>query len=122
MKAVFVETTEFTQELPQYLTDAAYAAIQHVLMNNPHAGAVIRGCGGLRKVRVPDRRRGKGKRGGARIIYLYVPEASRFLMLDIYGKDEQDDLTAVERRILASLAAEYRQSVIAAQSQRSRGK
>lgn len=66
------------------------------------------GCGGLRKLRAADPNRGKGKRGGARIIYLYVPEVKRFFLLDIYGKDEKDDLSANEKKVLAKLADELR--------------
>ena len=70
------------------------------------------GCGGLRKLRIRDRKRQKGKRGGARIIYLQVPEVGQFLMLDVYGKHEKDDLTSTEKRSLRELAREYRRQVI----------
>ena len=65
MKATFIETTEFTRSMPGFLPDDAYAALQYLLMKNPDAGAVMPGCGGLRKIRTADARRGKGKRGGA---------------------------------------------------------
>lgn len=74
----------------------------------------MKGCGGLRKVRVADPGRGQGKRGGARVIYLHVPEVKRFYLLDIYGKTEKDDLTAAEKKVLAKLAADYRQEAITA--------
>ena len=67
MKATFVEITGFTDSVPQFLLDKAYAALQQVLMANPDAGDVMPGCGGLRKVRTADRSRGKGTRGGARV-------------------------------------------------------
>ena len=54
------------------------SALQRELMNDPESGAVMPGCGGLRKIRIADPGRGKGKRGGARVIYLHVPEASVF--------------------------------------------
>ncbi len=73
----------------------------------------MKGCGGLRKVRVADARRGQGKRGGARIIYLYLPEVQQFYLLDIYGKDEQDDLSTADKKILAQLAQAYRATAIA---------
>lgn len=111
MQAVFVETSGFSQRLSGFLTDAAYAQLQLDLMVNPQLGVVMRGCVGLRKVRVGDASRGKGKRGGARVIYLYIPEAHRFLLLDIYGKGEQEDLSDDERRMLSALAAEFRHSV-----------
>ena len=114
MKATFVETTEFTRSISGSLPDEAYAALQQVLMANPDAGAVMAGCGGLRKIRAADARRGKGKRGGARVIYLYVPIAKRFYMLDIYGKDEKDDLSADEKKLLRRLADQLKREAIAA--------
>ncbi len=108
MKAVFVETTAFTNWIAGHLPDETYAAIQHELMNNPDRGDVMPGCGGLRKLRVSDPGRGKGKRGGARIIYLYVLEVKRFYMLDVYGKDEKEDLSTAEKKFLSQLADEVR--------------
>ena len=104
MKAVFIETTGFTEWLGEYMRDDAYAALQQLLMENPTLGDVMPGCGGLRKLRTPDARRGKGKRGGARVIYLYLPDARWFFMLDIYSKDEKDDLTPAEKATLARLS------------------
>ena len=54
-----------------YLNDAAYLDLQNELMANPQAGDVIEGTGGLRKLRQADPRRGKGKRGGFRVIYYW---------------------------------------------------
>ena len=113
MKAVFVESSEFTEWVSEYLPDDSLASVQQDLMVNPDRGDVIPGCGGLRKLRISDPCRGKGKRGGARIIYLYVPEAKRFFLLDIYGKDEKDDLSASEKKLLARLADELKQQAIA---------
>lgn len=76
-----------------------------MLIRDPVAGDVMKGCGGLRKIRVADRRRGKGKRGGARVIYLHVPAADWVLLLDIYGKD---DLSAEERKVLKQLAEDFK--------------
>lgn len=59
------------------------------------------GCGGLRKVRVADRGRGKGKRGGARVIYLSIPEADRIDMIAVDSKDERDELRRSRRRCFA---------------------
>ena len=108
MKAVFVETSEFTEWVAEYLPDDTYAETQQELMDNPDKGDVMPGCGGLRKLRAADPNRGKGKRGGVRIIYLYIPEVKRFFLLDIYGKDEKDDLSANEKKVLAKLADELR--------------
>ena len=67
-------------------------------------------------------KRGKGKRGGARVIYLHVPEAKWFFMLDIYDKDEQEKLSAGEKKTLSNLAAECAKQAKAAIGRRSRRK
>lgn len=112
VNAVFIESTGFTARVCTYLTDEAYARLQQDLMGHPTMGSVLRGCGGLRKVRTPDAARGRGKRGGARVIYLYLPPWRWFLMLDINGKREKDDLSAGERRALARLAGDLRREAL----------
>ncbi len=119
MKAVFIESTEFTNWLPKHLPDEQYARLQQELMEKPDRGDVMPGCGGLRKVRMADAKRGKGKRGGVRIIYLYAPDAKWFFMLDGYGKAEQDDLTTAEKNVLSKLAGELKQQAKAATRSRS---
>lgn len=69
MKATFIELPAFSRVRAQYLTDADYLSLQNVLMQHPTAGDLIEGTGGLRKLRHADGRRGKGKRGGLRVIY-----------------------------------------------------
>jgi hypothetical protein len=68
MHKTFVETSEFTQWVKAYLSDDSLAELQRELLDDPQVGAVIPGCGGLRKVRVTDPRCGKGKRSGIRVI------------------------------------------------------
>lgn len=113
MKATFVESTGFTESVCDLMEDRAYARLQRELMGEPEAGDVMPGCGGLRKIRIADPRRGKGKRSGARVIYLHVPEAKRFYMLDVYGKDEKDDLTPVQKKELRELADRLKKEAIA---------
>ena len=122
MKAVFIESHEYTEWVAKFLPDDAYAALQQELMDQPDKRAVMPGCGGLRKVRITAPQRGKGKRGGSRVIYLYVPEAKWFFMLDIYGKDEKDDLNAEEKKILAQVVDELKRQAQAALGHSSRGK
>ncbi|MBG7621572.1 toxin [Herbaspirillum sp. AP02] len=99
MKAVFKETRLFENCRSQYLSDDAYAELQKLMMSNPQAGKLIADSGGLRKLRFPDARRCKGKRGGLRIIYYFWNGESQFWLLTIYGKDEMDDLTAEQRKL-----------------------
>ena len=113
MNATFIEWSLFHETREEHLPDAAYARLQRLLLQDPDAGAVMPGCGGLRKIRTADPGRGKGKRGGARIMYLHVPEAKRFFMVHIYSKDEKADLSAKEKRVLKALAEEYKRESIA---------
>jgi hypothetical protein len=71
MQATFVELPPFVRTRKDYMDDDAYRLLQLELMDNPTAGAVIEGTGGLRKLRQADPRRGKGKRGGLRVIYYW---------------------------------------------------
>lgn len=107
MKAVFVELPAFARALSGYLDDEAFAGLQERMMADPRAGPVIQGTGGLRKLRHPDSRRGKGRRGGLRVIYFWWEEGDQFWLFTLYGKDEAADLTAPQRKALAAaLAAE----------------
>ncbi len=69
-------------------------------MEAPEAGDEIPGTGGLRKLRFGDKRRGKGKRGGLRVIYYWWERGGQFWLFTLYDKDEVDDLTATERAAL----------------------
>ena len=110
----FVETTEFSRWHPKFLPGDACFKLQKELVANPQKGDVMPGCGGLRKLRIADPRRQKGKRGGARVIYLHIPEVSQFLMLDIYSKGEKDDLSPAEKKDLRELAREYKRLIVEA--------
>jgi len=85
------------------LDGEAYRAFQVQLMKNPHAGDVIQGTAGLRKVRFKDERRGKGKRGGIRVIYYWWLGGAQFWLFTLYGKDVTDNLIRDQETILASL-------------------
>ena len=98
MKAVFIELPPFARFRQDYLDDDGFRGLQAVLMDNPEAGKVIEGTGGLRKMRFPDSRRQKGKRGGLRVIYYFWHSGEQFWLFTIYDKDEADDLTTPERR------------------------
>lgn len=72
-------------------------------MLEPDAGALIPGAGGLRKLRFADERRGKGKRGGLRIIYYWWDGGSQFWLFTVYDKDEMSDLTKGQRETLKQM-------------------
>jgi hypothetical protein len=110
--ALFIETAAFTREITARLDDSAYADFQKRLSDRPRLGALIPGCGGLRKVRLPDPRRQKGKRGGARVIYLHIPEADWILLVDLYDKGEKEDLAPQEKKFLRRLAHQLKEQAI----------
>lgn len=112
MNLLLVETRGFTEAIPDYFEDdESYRCFQEYLMESPDVGAVMRGCAGLRKVRWQDARRGKGKRSGLRIIYLHLPEFEVLGLVDVYGKNEAEDLTTDERRVLSSIANGFRSDI-----------
>ena len=109
MDATFIELPPFARVRSSYLDDEAYRGLQTELMLNPHAGDLIEGTGGLRKLRRPDPRRGKGKRGGLRVIYYWWLGGDQFWLFTLYDKDQADDLTPEQRKTLKHLLDSERQ-------------
>ena len=120
MRLTFVESVWFTERLRLRLADEDYRALQNELQANPEKGTPMPGCGGFRKVRVGDPSRGQGKRGGLRVVYLYIPQAFRIDLIDVYGKDEKADLAPQEKKTLRGLAAQMRQEAMDAYMRRRR--
>ena len=96
----FVQAPAFTRHLSRYLDDDEYTALQQFLAANPHAGDVMPGTGGFRKLRWGDERRGKGRRGGLRVIYYLLMGDERIWLLTVFAKNEAADLTSAEKRQL----------------------
>jgi hypothetical protein len=92
------ETPLFTRRVSELLNDDAYALLQAALIVNPAVGAAIPGTGGIRKVRWAAS--GRGKRGGAQVIYFAALGYETLLMLYIYAGGEQDDLTEAQKKAL----------------------
>ncbi|MBI4864496.1 MAG: toxin [Candidatus Riflebacteria bacterium] len=115
-----VETRSFTKQLKAYLADEEYRKLQAFLTDDPEAGDVIAGTGGLRKVRWSDRQRGKGKRGGLRVIYCYFREDLQLYLMTLYDKDEADDLTVEQRRFLRAALTQEKLARKAARAKRKR--
>ncbi len=86
----FVETKLFTELVSDYCTDDEYAALQNAIIANPEAGDVIRGSGGVRKLRWGVA--GRGKRGGVRVIYYLRLRQGLVWMLTMYAKNEADSI------------------------------
>ena len=103
MKAVFVELPAFERRRADYLDDAAFRKLEDLLMKHPEAGDPMPDTGGLRKLRFADARRGKGKRGGLRVIYYWWDAGFQFWLFTLYDKDEMADLTPQQRKALKAM-------------------
>jgi mRNA-degrading endonuclease RelE of RelBE toxin-antitoxin system len=101
---VIVETTIFTRQVQSLLNDEEYRHLQTILVLRPDTGSLIPGGGGLRKIRWGAQDR--GKRGGVRIIYYWAVLQDRIVMLLIYAKSEQDDLSAAQLKVLRRIMEE----------------
>jgi hypothetical protein len=97
----FIEAPAFTPHVSEYLSDDDCRNLQNHLAAKPDLGAVIPGTGGFRKLRWPDPNRGKGRRGGLRIIYYYFLTDQQIWLMTLYSKGEATDLSPAEKRTLA---------------------
>ena len=104
-RMIFVETKLFTDRILDALSDDEYAALQNHLSEHPDAGAIIQGTGGVRKIRWAGS--GRGKRGGSRLIY-YWDCGDRILMLYVYLKNERENLTSEQKKMMKQIAEAYK--------------
>ena len=88
----FVESSAVVRVCAAYLADDEYAELQQYMLQNPEAGQVVPGSGGVRKLRWT--RRGTGKRGGLRVIYFVRYRPNEFWMLTAYSKAKHDNVPA----------------------------
>ena len=93
----FIEAPAFSRYREEYLDDEGFRGLQLGLAGNPEAGDLIPGAGGIRKLRWKDPRRGKGKRGGLRVIYYCFMSDEEIWLLTLYDKDEASDLKKDEK-------------------------
>lgn len=101
MTLTFLETPRFMAVRDGYfVSDDNFRVFQQTLLDNPGMGNVIPGTNGVRKMRVADPRRGKGKRGGLRVIYQYMQDVNVVLLLSVYDKNEADDLSSEIKRAI----------------------
>jgi hypothetical protein len=97
------ETPIFTRQTEKLFNEQEKRELIDFLAENPLAGDEIPGTGGVRKVRYAAS--GRGKRGGARVIYYYLDETMPLYALLAYAKSTKDDMTSEEKRVVTSLAA-----------------
>ncbi|CAM3797036.1 Toxin HigB-2 [Pseudomonas reidholzensis] len=108
MEATFIELPAFERHRKEVLDDEEFRLLQQILLTSPHAGCVIPGTGGLRKMRFSHAQRHKGKRGGIRVIYHCWMPGHQIWLFALYEKGMQDDLTIAQRHLLrAALEREY---------------
>ena len=98
---IFLETPVFTRQIKELIDDETYHGLQLRLFANPEAGDLIPRSGGLRKIRMALP--GRGKRGGARVIYYWVTAQSQIYMLLAYAKNVQDNLSEPQLKALREL-------------------
>lgn len=108
-----VEAPSFRKTAAAFLSEEEIQAVLTLLATHPHKGKLIRRAGGVRKLRIPAK--GKGKSGGARVIYYWYSDDEPIFALLAYPKNQKTDLTPEEARIVAEIARE-----IAAEAKRKR--
>ncbi|HEV7643648.1 MAG TPA: hypothetical protein VGO50_06835 [Pyrinomonadaceae bacterium] len=101
----FTETQRFTRKALKLIGDEGIGEIQSYLCRYPNDGNVIPGTSGIRKLRWAAL--GLGKRGGARLIYYFAVSKERILLLDIYAKNEKNDLSRDELKELDDAVSEW---------------
>jgi putative transcriptional regulator len=107
---VFIETDSFNKAITALMPDEDYARLQQACVDDPELGDLIPGTGGMRKVRwTPG---GKGKSGGARVIYFWRDRAAQIIFLMVYGKGVKTNLTAGEKRRLKQAAEALKQQTV----------
>jgi len=104
LNVLFVETPTFTRQILTLLSDDEYTKLQEELASNPDRGDLVRGGGGIRKLRWAAQ--GRGKSGGIRIIYYWISDDDQILLLLAYPKSRKDTLTAAETALLRRLVKE----------------
>lgn len=106
----FVETIVFTKRVSVLKLEESLRGLQLALLENPGAGDVEPGTAGLRKIRLGDPTRGKGKRGGARVHYLWLPHRGLIYLMYVYGKNEASRLTPEQKKQLREVVVQIKRS------------
>ena len=100
----FYETSIFTAQIVDLISDESYSELQAALIVNPEAGDLIQRSRGLRKIRW--RLPGKGKSGGIRVIY-YLVQDEEIFFLYAYPKSDRENITAEQARVLRRLVDQH---------------
>lgn len=100
----FIETSIFTKLISKLISHKEYNLLQLHLSIRPESGDIIKGSGGIRKVKWSGS--GRGKRGGIRVIYYYINNEDQIYMLFAYPKNKKDDLSVDQLKQLKKLVEE----------------
>jgi hypothetical protein len=98
-----IEMDLYIDAAERLLSEEERHAVIDVIASDPQAGVVVPGTGGLRKMRIPLR--GRGKRGGARVIYWFHSGKHPAVLLFVFAKNEAQDLSPERRRLLSRITA-----------------
>jgi len=107
----FIESPAFTRRLRQLAGDSAdelLSAIQRELLEKPDRGTMVPGLGGVRKARIANPGRRKGKRGGYRYLYLYFERRQHIHLLILLDKNEQEDASDEQRKQMRGWVAQIK--------------
>ncbi len=102
---VIIETPIFTKLITELMNDDEYKDLQEALVNRPDRGSLIKNSGGLRKIRWALE--GRGKSGGARVIYYWMTDSDQLYMLWAYPKNVQDNLTDIQLKALKKIVERW---------------
>lgn len=102
-----LEVPAFIRDAEALLTLEELDDLRLLLSLRPTVGVVVPGTGGLRKLRIPAERKGKGKRGGARVIYYFHDDTMPLVLIAIYGKNEKADLSPAEKKSIRAYIETY---------------
>lgn len=109
MNRTFIEVPMFTKKWKELgLSDAILRELQNILLDNPKSGDVIQGTGGLRKLRIPLYN--SGKRGGGRVLYVDIELKEIIYFINVYTKNEKDDLTEDEKKAFKTVISVLKSS------------
>jgi len=100
----FIESPVYSDQIDDLLSEEDHRQLQMHLLERPDRGDVIKGSGGLRKLRWAGS--GRGKRGGIRVIY-YLWRGDTAFLLFAYPKNQQEGLTPVQAKLLKNLIEYY---------------
>jgi len=103
-----VESEIYQERSERLLTEEERESLRSFLGEHPTVGDVVPGLDGLRKLRWTHQRRNKGKRGGTRIIYFHATSDQMVVLLDVYSKEQKEDLTSADRKELKAALGELK--------------